>query len=452
MQDLNEDPDEQFRVAVDKITLKPADSRWNEMSGKIISIKRSSLADTIRSKYRKWMMLLVLFILLPVALFFLVPGFNGIHKVHANGAGTVVQKNTTENVNQKTNSSKKSDSQTTEPVTGSSQVQSVAQGSAQTGTTTQSKSDAREAAQTGLSGLAQSVTEIASKNQPAQSNYAWTDPGKKEYGLDVFDAGSSVFSEPSSKPMVVGLALSDALSFAPIDSKAGSLAFDKKEIASLTLQSNTQKNLPLQHLDMPRRQGFYLGLVGGPLLTEVKNQGLKKSGFDLGLLAGYTLSKKFSIETGVLYTHQYYYVSGKYYNEFAGINNAASLEGSRNAFEIPLTLKYNFIRKTGRNFYIAAGASTFVGVSDKVVIQVAEGTIPPSAHFDYGVTSYLPAYVNISLGYEYKLGKSADIRLEPYFQIPLNSNTGNSFKTESSGGSIQVFNAGIHIVISRFIR
>ena len=153
-----------------------------------------------------------------------------------------------------------------------------------------------------------------------------------------------------------------------------------------------------------------------------------------------------------MYTQQYYYVSGKFYNEFARTNNVISLEGNRTAFEIPLTLKYNVFRRPGGNFFVSAGASTFVGVNDKVLITVPDGTLPPSRHFDYGVTSYLPAYVNFSIGYEYKIGKSADIRIEPYIQIPLNTSTGNSFKTEDTGGSIRVFNTGIHIGISRFIR
>ena len=220
----------------------------------------------------------------------------------------------------------------------------------------------------------------------------------------------------------------------------------------MTLHSNTYKNFTLQHLDYPHRQGFYLGLVGGPMLTQVKHQGTTKSGFDFGILAGYTLSKKFSIETELFYTRQYFYVSGPYYNEFANINDVSSLQGSRKAFEISLNLKYNVIRSANGNFFVTAGTSTYSGTNDKILIKVKDSIPPPSQNFDAGITSLLPSYVNISLGYEYKIGKFADIRIEPYFQIPLNINTGNSFKTQDHGGSIQVFNSGIHIVISRFIR
>jgi hypothetical protein len=442
MRDLNENLDDQFREAVDRYSLKPLDSRWDELSGKIISMKRpSTIADPIRSKYRKWTIWLVLLVLMPIAFVFLY---------------------------QKTDSSNKSDSLISDPLVAASPAQDSSDEELQRGSPSRMQTPAPSAEQTPESAAVQ--TPALSAEQTPESDAVQTPESGFEptvlprqaqtSSTRAMQSGSqrqaqpdkSGFSMPSTRAISIGLIETEALLIAPVYTKTGDISFDKKEPVPLSLHSNIQKNLPLQHLDIPRRRGFYLGLETGPMLTQVKSQGLKKSGFDVGLLAGYAINKKFSIETGLLYTHQYYFVGGKYYNEFAGINYAVSLEGSRNAFEIPLNVKYNLIRRAGGNFFIAAGASTFVGVNDKVLIHVADGAVPPAQHFDYGVTSWLPSYVNLSVGYEYKIGKSADIRIEPYFQIPLNSNTGNSFKTASSGGSIQVFNAGIHIGISQFIR
>src|SRR6516164_1547431 len=67
MRDLNEELDEQFRQAVDWYTLRPVDSQWDELSGKIISIDRPhSIAEPVRSSYRKWVLVLALLILFPV--------------------------------------------------------------------------------------------------------------------------------------------------------------------------------------------------------------------------------------------------------------------------------------------------------------------------------------------------------------------------------------------------
>jgi hypothetical protein len=407
MRDLNEELDEQFRQAVDRFSLRPVNSQWNELSGKIISIDRpQSMAEPVRSSYKKWALVLALLILFPV-----------------------VQKSVTQMQNAalvpKTALS-----------TATAEVKAIRPGPGHLESRlglqdkeVQVQSSGVFTSKTNSIRQSQSVLfdKPESNENVVQNNHFPANNANNEQPVDPFNMGSQVLTTPSTNLTVSGL-------------------------APLTLQTNTGKNLPLQHLEYSHRQGFYIGISGGPLLTQVKNQGLKKSGFDGGLIGGYAFNKKFSIESGVYYTQQYYYVSGKYYNEFAGVNFAGGLEGRRTAFEIPLTVKYNFIRRAKGDFFATAGVSTFIGVTDKVSIQVAEGSIPPSVHFDYGASSYLPSYLNVSAGYEYKIGNAANIRIEPYVQIPLNNNTGNSFKTESTGGSIQVFNAGIHIAISRFIR
>ena len=49
-------------------------------------------------------------------------------------------------------------------------------------------------------------------------------------------------------------------------------------------------------------------------LSSVKFQSVKQAGFSLGFLAGYRLSKKFSIETGLLWDKKYYYSVGEYFD------------------------------------------------------------------------------------------------------------------------------------------
>jgi hypothetical protein len=212
-----------------------------------------------------------------------------------------------------------------------------------------------------------------------------------------------------------------------------------------------QKNFTLQHLTLPRRQGFYLGVLAGPLFSQVKNQGMTKPGFDFGLLIGYSFSKRLSLETGIMRTRQYFTAAGDYLQEILNMGGVKSLEGSRNAISIPLKLKYNVINGSSGNFFLTAGVSTFVGVDDHIVITVNYLPVPPSDKIDLGAPSYLPAYFNFSLGYEYKIGKFSDIRIEPYLEIPTNSSAGNSFKTHAPDHYVHVFNSGIHIAISQFV-
>jgi hypothetical protein len=230
---------------------------------------------------------------------------------------------------------------------------------------------------------------------------------------------------------------------------AVSLEFDRR--LKWRASDAEHKNLTLQHLTKPLREGFYLGLLTGPLFSRIKNQGMTKPGFDFGMLMGYAFSKKLSIETGIVRTRQYFTATGDYLQEILNMGGVKSLEGSRNAFSIPFKLKYNLISNPSGKFFFTAGVTTVVGVNDNILIAINYLPIPPTNKIELGPPSYLPAYLNFSLGYEYKIGRLANIRIEPYLEIPTNSSAGNSFKTHKPDHYVHVFNSGIHIAISQFV-
>ena len=197
-----------------------------------------------------------------------------------------------------------------------------------------------------------------------------------------------------------------------------------------------------------RQHSIYLGILLGPTFNQVKNQGLTKPGYDIGVLAGYQLNKKLSVETGLLFEKKYYFSSGKYFDMAKAISNmpagmkVLSLEGSCAVFEIPFKVKYNLAGKRDRHFYSSAGISTYIITSEynkyKAVINGTQQNITGA----YNNTSrYLAASFNLGAGYENKIGKSASIRLEPYLQIPLKG---------IGIGSLPVTTVGLHIGVTRF--
>jgi Outer membrane protein beta-barrel domain len=209
-------------------------------------------------------------------------------------------------------------------------------------------------------------------------------------------------------------------------------------------------SLTLVNLNSLDNSRFYLSLTGGPLISQIKSQELKKTGFDMGLLVGYRISKKLSVETGLLYSKQYYFSGGKYYNAATGGNTVNSMQGGRTAFEIPFKLNYYLLRNKSGGLYISGGLSSYVGVNDKIVINVGENPLHPPQKLDYGLANYLPSYLDFALGYDYKSGKSTHFKIEPYLQIPLSSTAGNTINI-NAGGGLQVYNAGLHLIITEFI-
>ena len=422
MQDLNNEMDDLFRKAVELYPLRPCESKWDELSTKINSKKYPVLFPGLLGRRRNIRMSILFggILLIPVAIVSIVPTL--IHKSDKNSPPKEIL---TPNI-----SSAKSPENikfTPTRIHISSRINDENSKQAKTNT------DQSEQIFTNHDGLIPII------------------PQADPYSIKSLNILTPEISETEMKyarvetvhdynPLIFGI---DPLYFNQIQ-------YDQlPEFAGPVVE---HKYLPLQHLGQPRRQGFYLGILGGPLISQVKHEGLTKSGFDFGLLVGYTFCKKFSIETGLMRAKQYYTVEeGGLLNQIVAVPGAKSLDGNRDAFTIPLNLKYNAVSTANGNFFISAGVSTFIGVNDHTMITIADRPIPPATEFDLGAPSYLPAYLNVSLGYEYKMGKFSSIRIEPYMEIPLKSSAGNSFKTQVGGSPIQVFNSGIHIGISRYV-
>ncbi|HET7003224.1 MAG TPA: hypothetical protein VFI33_18000, partial [Puia sp.] len=190
----------------------------------------------------------------------------------------------------------------------------------------------------------------------------------------------------------------------------------------------------------------------GPLWSQVRHYEFTRAGFDFGLIVGYKLNRKISIETGALRTKEYYYVGEKYPFAINGIAGVDNLEGSREALQIPFNFNYQMIQKKSACLFMTAGFSSFVGVDEKTTINGSSSSLPPLQGHDYGFASYLPSYISIGVGGEFKVGKLANIRIEPYSQIPLKSTVGNTINLGVTKQNLQFFNAGLRIGITRFIR
>ena len=194
---------------------------------------------------------------------------------------------------------------------------------------------------------------------------------------------------------------------------------------------------------------FYIGALAGVALNRVKNQGLQKPGFDVGLKAGYQFTKQFSIETGLLFEQKLYYTSGEYFN-ISKIASAMpvgmkvlSLKGKFSVFELPLTFKYNLPgNRKDRHFYTTAGISTYLMSKEYNQYQtLLNGTQNNMTGTYRNQSTYSAALLNISIGYERNIGSSFLLRVDPYIQFPIKG---------LGVGAIPVTTVGVHLGVFRF--
>jgi hypothetical protein len=192
--------------------------------------------------------------------------------------------------------------------------------------------------------------------------------------------------------------------------------------------------------------GFYGGVIFGPQLNQVKSQGFNKVGGELGLLVGYSLSKKISIESGLTLSNKKYYSDGQYFSmekispTMPPSMKILTVESKATVLEIPLKGRYNLITKKNGNLFITAGASSYLLLHEQNNYQALVNGGQESLKGDYGtMRQYFATSINLSIGYEKKIGEKALLRIEPYLELPLKG---------LGVGSMSVFGTGLHFGLS----
>jgi len=209
----------------------------------------------------------------------------------------------------------------------------------------------------------------------------------------------------------------------------------------------TQVKAAVKDPKSPHKHSLYVGILGAPDLSTIDFQKIKSVGTTYGILGGYTFNQTWSLETGVYLDKKKYFTDGQYFSkknvpalQYIELQN---VDGTCNMVEIPLNLRYNLSQGKQHKFFATAGLSTYLMSKEWYAYQVWTSSGPANKPFTYtNPYHYLFSIVNMSIGYEQKLGKIGDLRIEPYLRIPL-SGIGT--------GSLSILSAGLNLGITRRI-
>ncbi len=169
---------------------------------------------------------------------------------------------------------------------------------------------------------------------------------------------------------------------------------------------------------------LYAGLLAGPDISTVKFQTVNKTGFSAGLVIGYSLGKKITLETGLFLDKKFYYTEGKFFKPknfsippFIEIDD---VYGNCNMIEWPLTLSYT-IKSFSKSYLTAnTGVSSYFMKSENYSYTYLRNG--EENEWDYtSKKSYANMFsvVNIGIAYNYNIFKSYFIRINPYIKIPV---------------------------------
>lgn len=174
-----------------------------------------------------------------------------------------------------------------------------------------------------------------------------------------------------------------------------------------------------------RSTKVYVGVMGGPDLSTVKNNSITKVGYSIGILTGYKVSKKLSFESGLMWSKRFYKSEGKYFDTkklpIPAYVKITELQGFCQMYELPIGVTYDF--KTGKKniWFSALGFSTYFMKNEDYSYKYLSWGQPRTRDVSYknSVNNWF-SILNVSVGVNKKIGKNTLLRVQPYIKIPLN--------------------------------
>jgi hypothetical protein len=190
----------------------------------------------------------------------------------------------------------------------------------------------------------------------------------------------------------------------------------------------------------------YIGVLGAPDFSTVHFQSMKGVGTTFGVLLGYSFNDRWAVETGLSLDRKRYYTAGEYFSTEkvtipTGYTKLLNVDGTCNMWEIPVNVRYNFSTSPRMKWFATAGLSTYLMTSENYTYQVQNNWNTEDSNWNiHKPSQYWFSIINLSVGYEQRIGKIGKLRLEPYVRIPL-SGIGT--------GNLPILSAGLNIGFTR---
>lgn len=225
----------------------------------------------------------------------------------------------------------------------------------------------------------------------------------------------------------------------------------------VTADSTTTKNTPVETTDSiqtPTKSKltsksrnpsvaasrWEFGAVYAPDISTVKFTHTQKPGTNIGLTIGYNISRRFTIQTGAIYTTKNYKSRGSdyhppkgYWTEYVKLETVTA---DCNMWDIPINLRYNLVPRHRTNLFVSTGLSSYLMRTESYDYRYYYVNNPNPMYrersYDTNTKHWL-SVLNLSVGYERQLSKSFAIQAEPFFKQPLKGVGFGKVKLNSTG-------------------
>lgn len=244
----------------------------------------------------------------------------------------------------------------------------------------------------------------------------------------------------------------DLLSQKPESSQINRL--NKKDLKPLAVQLKPQlPNFPIASEEVLAKpvvanakkskwSNLGIRLAFAPDANAVENFSSFAIGKSAGILLEYKISKRFVVQAGAIYASKNYDTSIDNYHAWAKNWTTRpikpnNVEGTCKMIDLPLNVRFNVFQKPNQTWFVSSGVSSYLMLKETYEYYYDTPTIPT------GLPTYLTwkrdndyyfSTLNLSFGFEKRIGKGLSIQAEPYLKTPL---------TEVGRGKVNLYSSGI---------
>lgn len=197
----------------------------------------------------------------------------------------------------------------------------------------------------------------------------------------------------------------------------GKDAFPEKE------GTNVESGVILAGNTMRRNNKLYLGVSTGPDYAVIKGQQLSYPGLNIGVLAGYYINERFSAEIGIVLTHKNYFTEGKYLAPNSIRRDDAEIinvNAYNSITEIPVALRYDISTKPKGKWFAGMGGVSYIIHKERYTYWYDKnGQEKKGTRYNNKSSNNWMSNIQLSMGYERTIRPGLQVRVEPYYRIPV---------------------------------
>ncbi|MGB0525595.1 MAG: hypothetical protein ACPGJS_21640 [Flammeovirgaceae bacterium] len=175
-------------------------------------------------------------------------------------------------------------------------------------------------------------------------------------------------------------------------------------------------------------RGLFINFTLSPDLSGVGSIGTHgvRTGVKSGILLEYQPLARLSLYGGGFLARKRYLAETSEYHPPAGFwqngDLPANVDGVCDVLEIPIGLRYSWLKKKNASFFVGGGVSSYLLLREEYVYNY-HGAYDPTRRKNWigrNQNKHWFGIALLSVGYEKKLGERSSFLFEPYVQLPFN--------------------------------